>query len=136
MPTPPARSLSLEGAAGPSLARTYPSDNQNAASSIPVYLVGTQVLDYDPPNTQDNVAGAIPINLTSLDVFPNAIPIRIVSGTGSSWGTDQGNDANAIPVFYSDRWDAIPVWNAGITGASRAPSSNVASITARTPIMT
>lgn len=135
MPTIPVRSSSLIGAA-PIVNRTVPSDNANAGASIPVYVVAAQVLDYDPPNTQDNAAGAIPINLTTLGARPDAIPIRIVSGTGSSWGSDQSNDLNAIPVFYSDRWDAIPVWNARISGESRAPSSNVVSITARTPIMT
>ena len=135
MPTIPAGSFSLVGADGPTLARTYPSDNQNAAASIPVYVVGTQSLDYDPPKTQDNVAGAIPINLTSLDVFPNAIPIRIVAGTGTSWRSYQGNDANAIPVFYSDRYDFIRVEMQELQ-VSRAPGSRAVTIAGRTPSRT
>ena len=137
MPTIPGGSSTLEGADWPSLARTYPSANTNAAASIHVYVVGTQVLDYNPPNTQDNAAGAIPINLTTLDAFPDAIPIRIVAGAGSGpFGSDQGNDANAIPVFYSDRWDSMPVWNAGIVGESRAPSAGVLSLVGETPLRT
>lgn len=109
----------------PSVARTYPNDNTNAYGSIPVYLVDSQSFNSDPPNAQNVVGAAIPINLTTLDAFPNAIPIRFVSGTGAgpTWGSDQGLDTNSIPVFYSGLPNAQPVWDAGIIGVGGAPAT-------------
>jgi hypothetical protein len=120
----------------PNIGRAYSDSNTDVSASIPVYLVASQTLNYDPPNTQDNISGAIPVNLTTLGAIPNAIPIRIVSGTGPgpTWGNNQGIDTNAIPIFYSGRADAIPVWNTGITGVTRNPGGASLGIISTAPM--
>jgi hypothetical protein len=90
----------------------YPNACANAAGAIPVYVVATPAVNYDPPNYQGNILGAIPVNVTTISANPNAIPINIVATPTPSGGNDQGVITNAIPVYYSSANNAMPVWNA------------------------
>lgn len=109
---------------------TYPNAQNQAAGAIPVYEVASIGLN-----------GAIPVYLVSQPtisaLFPNdqgtsvagvnqgAIPVRVVASPGTAHGSNQGVDANAIPVFVvaggesksktypnaiTNAGGAIPVW--------------------------
>lgn len=79
----------------------YPNDRTNPEGAIPVFIVGGPV------------GGAIPINIFAGPVGVNSgpVPIRVVAGPGLAGGSDQGIDANAIPVYESAAPNAMPVWN-------------------------
>jgi hypothetical protein len=79
----------------------YPTARDDPAGAIPVYIVAA-------PDGK-----AIPVNfLVGAPVGPDfgPIPVRVVLGAGSG-GSDQGNDASAIPVYLSTAADAMPVWD-------------------------
>ena len=79
----------------------YPNARNNPAGAIPVYLSSSPK--------------AMPIVLSSAPTTPaaGAIPVRIVAAPSGPGGTDQGVDANAIPVVESTASNAMPVYNVG-----------------------
>lgn len=89
----------------------YPNARNNPAGAIPVYTVA------GPPG--------IPIVLGVEPTTPDAgaIPVRFVAAPSGVRGSDQGIDANAIPVFTSSSPKAMPVWDVG-TPAPLPPQPN------------
>jgi hypothetical protein len=78
----------------------YPNDRTNPAGAIPVYIEAGPV------------GKAIPVVFEAPPTTPNAgpIPVRVVAAPGTLHGSDQGIDANAIPVYASVSPKAMPVW--------------------------
>jgi hypothetical protein len=79
----------------------YPNARNNPAGAIPVYTVA------GPPG--------VPITVVAAPTTPNAgaVPVRFVGAPGTAHGSDQGIDANAVPVYTSSSPKAMPVWDVG-----------------------
>lgn len=77
---------------------SYPNARNNAAGAIPVYLSSS-------PKAMPIVISTEPAN-----AYSGAIPVRMVAAPSGPGGTDQGVDANAIPVVESTAPNAMPVW--------------------------
>lgn len=91
---------------------SYPNARNNPAGAIPVYMA--------PSNPK-----AMPIIIMAGATGPASgpIPIRIVAGPTGPGGTDQGVDANAIPVVESGAANAMPVWVAGGVAPGPVPEN-------------
>jgi hypothetical protein len=79
----------------------YPNARNNPAGAIPVYVVA-------------GAGGkAIPANfLVGATVGPDFGPFPVrVALAGGGGGSNQGVDANAIPVYLSTAANAMPVWD-------------------------
>lgn len=94
----------------------YPNARNNPAGAMPVYTVA------GPPG--------MPITLGVAPATPDAgpIPVRFVTAPSGPGGSDQGLDANAIPVFISSSPKAMPVWDVG-AGAPLPPQPNPVTFT-------
>lgn len=89
----------------------YPNTRNNPAGAMPVYTVA-------------GLPG-MPITLGAEPATPNAgpVPVRFVAAPTGPGGSDQGIDANAIPVFTSSSPKAMPVWDV-VTPAPLPPQPN------------
>ena len=105
----------------------YPNDRRNPEGAIPVYIVAAPVKP-PWPNNRGNSAAAIPIIFGAQPVSPNVgpIPVRVVAGAGTApFGSDQGIDNNAIPVYESTAANAMPVVNVAPAEELLAPVTDV-----------
>jgi hypothetical protein len=102
----------------------YPNDRSNPNAAIPVYIVAGPI------------GKAIPVNfLVGAPVGPDFGPFPVrVALAGGGGGTDQGVDANAIPVYLSTSANAMPVWDIAPAAPVLPPEVDEVTFTLELPV--
>jgi hypothetical protein len=116
----------------------YPTDRNNPAGNIPVYIVAAPTPDSQGryPTAKNNITGGIPVHIVARPVlsptYPNdkskaagAIPVKVLAAPASPAGSsDQGLSTGAIPI-----WDV-----GALPGAALRYPSNQALVNAAIPV--